>query len=151
MVPDSTIQGIVLSQSGDAVPLPAGTAALGVAVRGSREDHVHPTNIVKTPIRFYFESSLTTTDKQPTFRIDGPSHFAAIHYYSVSPGTGTILVRVNGITVATIGLSVTDAGFITQSGFTPINLAIGDAVTVTVAAGGSANQVTLQFDIEQSA
>ena len=151
MIPDATIQGIVLSQGGDALPLPAaGVGDLGTAVRGSREDHVHPTNVVKTPMRFYFESALTTTDKQPTMRIDGTSKFVGIHYFSLNPGTGTILIKVNTSTVATIGLSITDTGFVTQPGFTPLTLSPGDAVTAVVAAGGSANQVTLQLDIEQS-
>ena len=150
MIPDATIQDIVLSQSGDSVPLPAGTAALGTAVRGSREDHVHPTNVVKTPIRFYFESALSTTDKQPTLRIDGTSRFVGIHYYSVNPGTGTLIVKVNNVTVATLGMSITDSGFVTQPGFSPSTLSPGDAVSIMVAAGGSANQVTVQLDIEQS-
>jgi hypothetical protein len=101
-------------------------------------------------MRFYFESALTTTDKQPTMRIDGTSKLAGIHYFSLNPGTGTILIKVNTSTVATIGLSITDTGFVTQPGFIPMTLSPGDAVTVVVAAGGSANQVTLQLDIEQS-
>jgi len=148
-----SLQTLVLAAPGDAEPLPASPTAAtqGTAALGSREDHIHPTNVVKSPIRYYYESSVLTTDNQPVMRIDGPGSLRNIFYYSGTPGTGTLVIKINGTIIATIGLTSGDTGFIEVVAFTPITLHMGDVVSMAVTASGSASLVTVQLDIEQYA
>lgn len=155
IVEAATLQTL-LATSG--LPLPNGaTGVLGDSVFAAHANHVHPRGTIKTPIRYYFESPILTTDKQPAMRIDGPSSLGAIRYTSTTPGTGSITVKIGGTVIATLGLSAGDTPgtFILHPTLTlpaayPLALTTGDVVTVTVLGSGSAAGVTVQLDISQS-
>ena len=145
-----SLRTAVLTANGDAAPL-ADTlvGSLGTGVKGSRSDHSHPRNAVKTPIRYYYETPLTLHDNQPAMRVDGVSKLVGIRYYSaITVGSGTLTLYINGTSFTTLTLSSSDTGFVNKT-IAATNLAVGDIISISVTGAGTASGVTVQLDIEQ--
>lgn len=110
---------------------------------------------IKSPIYFYFEPALATTDKQPVIRIDAPSTIVAVRYLrdnTTAPTVnGVISIRKNGTEIYSITVSTAHANqtYIDIS-TSQTALVAGDRISaVVVTAGTGCQNLTVQLEINQ--
>lgn len=111
--------------------------------------------VIKAPLRWFYEAALTTTVLQPAYRADVAGTLKAIRTQSQTPGTGTLLIKINGTTIASYGtltLVGTDSATAWTDRYTGLSVAIaaGDSITAVCSVAGTAAGVTVQLDIEQT-
>jgi hypothetical protein len=111
--------------------------------------------VIKAPLRWFYEAALTTTVLQPAYRADAAGTLKAIRTQSQTPGTGTLLIKINGTTIASYGtltLLGTDSATAWTDRYTGLSVAIaaGDSITAVCSVAGTAAGVTVQLDIEQT-
>lgn len=111
--------------------------------------------VAKTPLRWFYETVPTTTDKQPAYRIDTASVLKAVRWQNQVAGTGTagtITIKINGVTTQTITLTISQSTTAWIDAFTGLStaLAAGDSVTAVVASNATTmTGLTVHLDIEQ--
>jgi hypothetical protein len=117
---------------------------------------------VRTPLRWYWEPALTTSDKQPIYYIEAPGTLKNIRWYrddatSVS-GTTVLLLKKNGSTLYTLTIETAAAqgtwsttwNGTSRAGLTDA-LVAGDRLEMTVSTGNTTmKNLTVQLDIEQA-
>lgn len=104
-----------------------------------------------SPMRWFYDAAVQTTDKQPAYRCDRPTVVRAIRHQSQTPGTGTLMIKVNGTNQWSITLAGTDSATAWMNDYTGLLnsvLAAGDSVTCTVTGNGTAAGVTVQIEME---
>jgi len=111
---------------------------------------------IKSPIFFYYETTLNTSDKQPVVRIDTASNVVAVRVFrnnTSAPGSnGTISIRRNGSEIYSLSIATGDSHqtWVTKS-TSNTALSSGDSISAVVTGAGSGiTDITIALDIEQT-
>lgn len=104
-------------------------------------------------LSYYYESSLSTSDKQPVWRVPLPGVIKAVYYYrdntSAPTVSGTILIKKNGTTIYTVTIGTSDSNQTwISSSTTPTTIAAGDKIeAICSATGTGVSNITVQVDV----
>jgi hypothetical protein len=149
-----SVNGITGLSNGQ--PQNLGTADPGSSSDAAHADHIHQAPSVSTPMRFFYENALSTTDVQPIFIVDVPLLVRAIKWIRAdnSPLTGgaTIQIKVSNVVIWTVVISQDAPAREIVTAFDSLthSLAEGDFVELVVTQGDPGlKQLSLHLSVEQ--